>query len=187
MTAPSSLRSAGARAAALVTLLMVAMAPAADAQSSPDLPRPRVVNLQARVVTLQPRVASVAPQQTAPNTFTVNTDVLFAFDSSAPSSDAQAVLGSVVQQLHTFPAGTVSIVGYTDSIGDANYNIGLSQRRATSVQAYLQPAVGNAGLTYQTRGLGEADPVAPNTMPNGKDSPAGRQQNRRVVITYTPS
>ncbi|HET6868537.1 MAG TPA: hypothetical protein VFH80_21675 [Solirubrobacteraceae bacterium] len=34
-----------------------------------------------------------------------------------------------------------------------------------------------------TRGHGEADPVAPNTQ-NGHDNPAGRAQNRRVVISF---
>ncbi|MDQ2729536.1 MAG: OmpA family protein [Actinomycetota bacterium] len=140
-----------------------------------------------RVNSFAPRVVSIAPQQTAPNAFTVNSDVLFAFDASDLSPDAQAVLASVVQQLRTAKPGATAIVGYTDSIGDPNYNIGLSQRRAASVQAYLQPNVNNAGLTYNTQGLGAADPVAPNTLPNGGDNPAGRQQNRRVVITYTPS
>lgn len=170
----------------LLCLLVPAAAPAAGAPLSSQ-PKPRIVPLQPRVVNMQPRVISVAPQQPVPNTFAVNTDVLFAFDASNLSPDAQSVLGSVVTQLHAAKPGRASIVGYTDSVGDANYNIGLSQRRAASVQAYLQPNVNNAGLTYQTQGLGAADPVAPNTLPNGTDSPAGRQQNRRVVITYTPS
>ncbi|MDQ2728933.1 MAG: OmpA family protein [Actinomycetota bacterium] len=174
------------RAAALVPFLILGTGSAASAQSSPGLPSPRVVNLPARVATLQARVVDVAPKQTAPNTFAVNTDVLFAFNASDLSPDAQAVLASVVQQLQKSQPGMVLIVGYTDSIGDANYNIGLSQRRAASVQGYLQPNVNNPGLTYQTQGLGEADPVAPNMLPNGQDNPAGRQQNRRVIITYTP-
>lgn len=148
--------------------------------------RPRVVGLQPRVVDLQPRVASVAPKQTAPHSFTVNADVLFAFDSSDLSPVAQDVLAGVVGQLHSSPAGTVAIVGYTDSIGTAAYNIGLSQRRAAAVQTFLGAQVANPALTFTSQGLGEADPVAPNTLPNGQDNPAGRQQNRRVTITYTP-
>lgn len=186
MTVPSRRRPAGVRAAALVTLTILAMAPGAGAQSSPGRPSPRVVSLQPRVAILQARVIDVAPKQTAPNTFAVNTDVLFAFNVSDLSADAQVVLASVVQQLKKSQPGAVAIVGYTDSIGDAKYNVGLSQRRAAAVQAYLQPNVNNAGLTYRTQGLGEADPVAPNTLPNGQDNSAGRQQNRRVVITYTP-
>jgi OOP family OmpA-OmpF porin len=150
------------------------------------LSSPRVLTLAPRVVTLTPRVISVAPARTAANTFNVSTDVLFAFDSSTLSPDAQAVLGSVVKQLQGARPGTASITGYTDSIGTPAYNIGLSKRRAASVQAFLQAKVGNAKLSYRSRGLGEADPVAPNTLPGGADNPAGRRQNRRVVIKYTP-
>jgi len=175
------------RAAAVAAVIVVGVAPGADAQSSPGLPSPRVRTLTARVVTLQSRVVSVAPKQTAPNTFTVNTDVLFAFNGSDLSSDAQAVLASVVQHLQTARPGRVSIVGYTDSLGTRDYNLALSQRRAVSVEAYLQAHVHNGRLSYETKGLGEANPVAPNTLPDGQDNPAGRQRNRRVVITYAPS
>lgn len=50
------------------------------------------------------------------------------------------------------------------------------------MQAFLRGNVNNPALTDQARG--PAKP--PNTLPNGQDNPAGRQQNRRVVITYTP-
>lgn len=184
--------------AAVSTLsLVTCLGGLASAQSAPSpnlaglAPRserlqPRVVGLQPRVVNLQPRVQSVAPRQTAPHSFTVNADVLFAFDSSDLSPVAQAVLGGVVGQLHGSPAGTVAVVGYTDSIGTVDYNLGLSQRRAAAVQAYLSAQAANPALTFTSQGLGEADPVAPNTLPNGQDNPAGRQQNRRVTITYTP-
>jgi photosystem I P700 chlorophyll a apoprotein A2 len=41
--------------------------------------------------------------------------------------------------------------------------------------------VGNKNIT--TKGMGEADPVAPNENPDGSDNPEGRQKNRRVEIT----
>lgn len=176
----------GVRAAAVVVLIAVGLAPGADAQSSPGLPSPRVTTLTARVVTLQPRVVSVAPQQTTPNKFTVNSDVLFAFNASNLSSNAHAVLAGVVQHLQAARPGRVSIVGYTDSIGTPEYNLGLSQRRAVSVEAYLQAHVHTGRLSYQTKGLGEANPVAPNALPGGQGNPAGRQRNRRVVIRYAP-
>ena len=170
--------------------LLLAPPSAVLAQSAPSkLPSPRIipfteriVPFTERVVTLTPRIVSVAPQRTAPNTFKVGADILFAFDSSTLSPDAQAVLGGVVTQLQRKHSGSVTILGYTDSIGTMAYNLGLSQRRAAAVQAYLQAK--GPGLTYHAKGLGEADPVAPNTLPNGKDNPAGRQQNRRVVISY---
>jgi hypothetical protein len=40
------------------------------------------------------------------------------------------------------------------------------------------------GISYSSRGLGSADPVAPNTKPDGTDNPAGRALNRRVTIAF---
>jgi OOP family OmpA-OmpF porin len=166
---------------ATATLLLAPAATAAG-QSVTSLPPPRVVPFAERVVTLTPRVISVAPKQTAPNTFDVGADILFAFNSSTLSPSAQSVLSGVIGQLSTRHSGTVTIRGYTDSIGTPPYNLGLSQRRATAVEAFLRTKVPR--LSYRAQGLGEADPVAPNTLPDGKDNPAGRQQNRRVVIAY---
>lgn len=39
------------------------------------------------------------------------------------------------------------IAGYTDSVGDPNYNITLSQNRAAAVQTFLQAQVNNPALT----------------------------------------
>lgn len=162
--------------------------------------RPRVVtvHMNPRVVTLsrlQPRTRSVAPKRTSPppasppgtSQFTVNSDVLFAFDSASLAPDAQAVLAGVVQQLRTAPAGSITIDGYTDSIGTTAFNLTLSRQRAASVQTFLTTHLTNSNLTYSSQGFGEADPVAPNTLPNGNDNPVGRQQNRRVTITFTPA
>ena len=192
MTARSALRvSRPLRAVGLTMALVLAAASLAGARPA-HLPSPRVGNLharvstlEARVATLQPRTVSVAPKRTRPNTFNVNTDILFAFDRSTVSPDAKAVLANVVDQLKKAKPGSVSIVGYTDSIGTRRFNLGLSRRRASSVESYLRSSVRNGGLAYRTKGLGEADPVAPNKLSNGQDNPAGRQKNRRVVITYT--
>ena len=164
--------------------LLLAPAGTAAGQSVTSLPPPRVVPFAERVVSLTPRVISVAPKQTALNTFNVGADILFAFNSSTLSPSAQSVLSGVISQLTARHSGTVTIRGYTDSIGTPAYNLGLSQRRAAAVQAFLRSKVPSLG--YRAQGLGEADPVAPNTLPNGKDNPAGRQQNRRVVISYSP-
>ncbi len=73
------------------------------------------------------------------------------------------------------------IEGYTDSVGGNDYNLGLSQRRADSVKAYLT-GQGIASMRLTSSGKGESDPIASN------DSAAGRQQNRRVeVIIDNPS
>ena len=105
----------------------------------------------------------------------VQNEVLFDFNSSAlrpASRDALRQMASVFQQ---YPNTTLSIEGFTDSIGTAAYNQRLSVRRADSVADYLEQ-VGVSGARMQTLGFGENQPVATNS------TAAGRQQNRRVEI-----
>jgi len=172
----------------LLATLAIAASSSASSQVLP-LSAPRVRTLTPRVVNLPPRIVDLAPKQTRhgrTTAFTVDSDVLFAFGRASLSPDAQAVLARVVQRLHRMQPGTVTIVGYTDSIGTTSYNLGLSQRRALAVQAYLARHVGNQRLHYRSQGKGEADPVASNTKPDGGDNPDGRRQNRRVVIMSGP-
>jgi outer membrane protein OmpA-like peptidoglycan-associated protein len=69
----------------------------------------------------------------------------------------------------------LQVEGHTDSVGSADYNQRLSENRAASVRAYLVDS-GIAPNTIGTTGFGETMPVASN------DTPAGRQQNRRVEL-----
>lgn len=184
--AGGALLAVGAALVAAGALLLAASAAqaAGSAPSSP-LPPAQVRELAPQVRDLTPRIVDLRPKASGAS-LTVGTDVLFAFDSATLSSDAEAVLGQVVQRLHTARAGTVTIAGHTDSIGTPQYNLGLSLRRARSVQAYLQAHVGNPALHYRATGKGEANPVAPNTLPDGQDNADGRRQNRRVVIITGP-
>lgn len=72
------------------------------------------------------------------------------------------------------------IVGYTDSIGDEDYNQSLSLDRARLVKCYLIKQFHLPVFNVPTEGLGEKNPIASNA------TPAGRWLNRRVevVIEY---
>lgn len=67
----------------------------------------------------------------------------------------------------------VSIEGHTSSEGTAEYNRGLSQRRAEAVRDFLAGR-GVEPERMVARGFGEDRPMQPNT------TEAGRQANRRV-------
>lgn len=105
----------------------------------------------------------------------LESDVTFAFDSAELRTAAESELNQVARTLRESPEVRVVIAGHTDSIGSAEYNRDLSQRRAESVSTYLQSR-GIAGNRLRTIGYGEARPVATN------DTDAGRAQNRRVEI-----
>lgn len=110
-------------------------------------------------------------------------DILFDFDKWDIRPAAEPVLTQVAEVINKYPNAAVLIEGYTDSKGKDSYNLKLSDRRAASVKDWLlkKGGVGNKNIT--TKGLGEADPVAPNENPDGSDNPEGRQKNRRVEIT----
>ena len=112
-------------------------------------------------------------------------DVLFEFDSATLTPDAQARLADLAGRIgDNAAAGSLTIVGHTDDVGDDAYNQSLSEQRATAVQAILEPALGRSDLTVDVSGRGASEPVAPNTI-GGNDNPDGRAANRRVTITYT--
>jgi outer membrane protein OmpA-like peptidoglycan-associated protein len=111
-------------------------------------------------------------------------DVLFEFDSARLTPAASDRITSLADRIgDQARAGTVTITGYTDDVGDEAYNQALSEQRAESVRAALEPAIGRSDLSFEVSGRGEADPAAPNQI-NGTDNPDGRARNRRVTIRY---
>lgn len=118
------------------------------------------------------------PEEEAP---IVLRGVNFELDSAVLTVNAERHLDEVAAKLRANENAEVLIEGHTDSIGEAAYNLDLSQRRAESVKAYLTRR-GIDASRLQARGYGETRPVAPNTRPDGSDDPEGRAQNRRVEL-----
>ena len=109
-------------------------------------------------------------------------DVLFDFDKDQLRPDAQRSLAELAVLIERSHPHGLRIVGYTDSMGTPQYNLDLSGRRAHNVERWLKD-YGRVQVTaLNVQGRGAADPVAPNVLPDGRDNPDGRQQNRRVTI-----
>jgi outer membrane protein OmpA-like peptidoglycan-associated protein len=117
-------------------------------------------------------------------TVTVAADVLFEFDRADLTRHARVTIGRVARRIRA-TGGSVRVVGHTDSIGSSSYNLALSRRRAAAVSEALRADLAD-DVTVSSRGNGEADPVAPNTV-NGEDNPSGRALNRRVTIAFPRS
>lgn len=115
-------------------------------------------------------------------TVRISADVLFEFNRATLTGDARRRIAELAPRLRD-AKGTVRVSGHSDSVGDADYNRTLSERRAEAVKAELQDALKGTSLRIEAKGYGESKPVAPNES-GGKDDPAGRAKNRRVEITY---
>lgn len=103
-------------------------------------------------------------------------DVLFSSGRSELKAGSAANLDKLAVALNDAPDRQVTIDGFTDSQGGDDMNMALSQQRADTVARYL---VGHGVETGRVtaNGKGAAFPVA------GNETAAGRQLNRRVVVT----
>lgn len=101
----------------------------------------------------------------------------FAFDSHKIEPQYYAELNDVAARLKEVgPDVRVRIDGHTDNIGTAEYNLGLSKRRANSVKEFLVSA-GVPASQLETEGFGFDRPAYPN------ETADGRAGNRRVEIS----
>ncbi len=87
-------------------------------------------------------------------------------------------LGSLVYFLNQNRSLEVEIQGHTDNVGDAPYNMELSERRALSVLNYLT-GQGVDAHRLTCKGYGYSMPVDTN------ETEAGRGRNRRTTISIT--
>lgn len=101
------------------------------------------------------------------------TNVNFDFDSSKIRDDSRGKLARVINTLKENPGIRVRIEGHADSTGPADYNQGLSLRRAEAVRKYLVDR-GVSITRLSVVGKGESEPLVSN------DTRAGRAVNRRV-------
>lgn len=101
------------------------------------------------------------------------TNINFDFDRANVRENVQKRLERVIQLLREMPDVDVQIVGFTDNIGSAEYNLALSLRRAESVRDYIV----SRGIDESRLGIagrGKTEPLVSNTTPEG------RAVNRRV-------
>ncbi len=106
--------------------------------------------------------------------------VFFNFDKSDLTAEAQAVVAEAAATYASTGSVSIAVVGHTDTVGSAAYNLPLSQRRAASVKAGLV-ANGVPEGAISTDGKGFSEPLVA-TGPGVKEP-----QNRRATIDLTGS
>lgn len=103
--------------------------------------------------------------------------VYFGWDVADLSPLAQSFLNDVADEAARQNPASISIGGYTDTSGSAEYNIRLSERRANNVAAYLA-GQGVSSSIMDVRWFGEENLAVP-TADNVREP-----NNRRVEITF---
>ena len=134
---------------------------------------------RARIESMQQELSKLASTRTTERGFIVTLPGLF-FDSgkSALKPGARNTLTKIAEQLRVNEDTRIAVEGHTDSVGSDATNQTLSEKRAAAVRDYLvSRGVPTSRIT--TSGLGETSPIATN------DTPAGRQQNRRVELVIS--
>jgi outer membrane protein OmpA-like peptidoglycan-associated protein len=106
---------------------------------------------------------------------TFDSGILFDFNSDALKPAAKTNLDNLAANLAKFGDSKLVLVGHTDSVGTAQYNQALSERRSRSVGNYLI-LKGVPSVRVEAAGRGESEPIQPN------ESDTGRSANRRVEV-----
>jgi outer membrane protein OmpA-like peptidoglycan-associated protein len=105
-------------------------------------------------------------------TFSGENGVYFDTEKSDIKGASAATLDKLAGIFQEYPKSYILVEGHTDSAGAAEYNMGLSQRRAKAVTDYLV-AKGVAGSRFTTKWYGEEQPIDDNS------TAAGKANNRR--------
>ena len=102
-------------------------------------------------------------------------DVLFASGQARLVEGGRSSLEEVVDLLQTEPDKKIRVEGHTDSSGEAESNLQLSEQRANAVRDALI-SLGVSSDRISAMGMGQDFPIASN------NDEAGRARNRRVDV-----
>jgi len=131
-------------------------------------------NLAIVQTALAPKPEPVAEPAPAPEPVARDYLVYFDFDKTDIRTDAASILDRVLQAIAKTGSSSVTLIGHTDTMGPAEYNLVLSERRALSVAEYLI----ELGVTGEidTSGKGQTDLRVPTP------DEVAEQENRNVQI-----
>lgn len=108
-------------------------------------------------------------------TLIMPTDVVFDFNKSTLKEEFKPMLDSVAEALNVYTKVNVKIDGHTDNVGEYDYNMDLSEKRAASAKDYLVSKGVDSGR-IETEGFSFSKPAASNATQEGRD------KNRRIEV-----
>ena len=128
----------------------------------------------------------VAAVETIVNRVRLEADTLFEFDSHELTPDGIRILDDLAASMTAadLQDRKIQITGYADRIGEEDYNLELSQRRAAAVRDHLVSQGVESGYV-DTRGLGTADPVVACEGERGAALIECLAPNRRTEVEFS--
>lgn len=162
--AQAGIQQVQAKAAEVDQKALAAGQQAAQAQTSAD-------NAVHRVDTLQNAVANLDNYRVV-----TETAVHFGFNKDGLTKQAKEALDQLATDVPNTKGYIITVEGGTDSVGPADYNYDLSQRRADAVIQYLASQHSIPAYKIYLIGLGKDKPVDSNKTSEG------RAKNRRVDV-----
>ncbi len=103
--------------------------------------------------------------------------IYFQTDSLNMTDQSRNWLNEIARYLASYQGVELIVEGYTDDVGDANYNEQLSEKRAQAVKNWISSRYKSLDKIY-VRGFGGAMPVCDNSTSQG------RACNRRVELLF---
>jgi len=162
--AQAGIQEVTAKAAQVDQKAQAAADQAGQAQTQAD-------NAVHRVDSLQNTVANLDNYRVV-----TETAVHFGFDKDNLTKTAQEALDQLANDVPNAKGYIITVEGGTDSVGNADYNYGLSERRADAVIQYLASKHSIPAHKIYLVGLGKDKPVDSNKTRDG------RAKNRRVDV-----
>ncbi len=99
--------------------------------------------------------------------------IRFDIGKASLKPESMGIINEVVDMMKEHPELRFSVEGHTDSDGDDDLNMELSDKRAETVKSTMI-SMGIAADKLESKGLGESMPITDNSSPEGKAN------NRRV-------
>lgn len=109
--------------------------------------------------TPEPAVIPPPAPPPTPRRVSFSADALFDFNSAAIRPAGTIELDRFAAELRDTRFEQVHVIGYTDRIGETNYNQRLSERRAESIKTYLVAHGGIDPAKVLSEGKGSGNPV----------------------------
>jgi OmpA-OmpF porin, OOP family len=148
-------------------------------------PEPKLAPKPEPKIVVQPKLVP-APKRPPPapviQRVSIDSEVLFDFDSAVLRPAGRAELYEIAIKLHGAKIEGIEAIGHADRIASHSYNQELSEERAQTVKAYLA-TLGFDPATIYSEGHGETEPV---TRERCDGLGAERRENLKLVACLQP-